>query len=132
MSEAENKAFVRRVTDELFNKRSVDAVSDFFAPELIPHILPPGMSCDRDGFKQLVAALVGAVDCSEGGGAGPGPPATVVTGRSTPAGSAALVGYDGPSRSSPRGTRRVPGSSTPPCLRTMPTPEPRSGRPIPT
>ena len=60
MSEAENKAFVRRVTDELFNKRSVDAVSDFFAPELIPHILPPGMSCDRDGFKQLVAALVGA------------------------------------------------------------------------
>ncbi len=60
MSEEENKAFVRRVIDELFSKKNVDAMSDFFAADLVPHILPPGMPSNRDGFKQLVTALVGA------------------------------------------------------------------------
>jgi predicted ester cyclase len=61
MSLEENKALVRRVTEEVFNKRNVAALDEFFAPNLVPNNpLPPGMSRDREGYRQLTAAILTA------------------------------------------------------------------------
>ncbi len=61
MSLEENKAFVRRVAEEVFNKKNAAALDEFFAPNLVPHILlPPGMTRDREGYKQMVTAILTA------------------------------------------------------------------------
>ena len=61
MSLEENKALVRRVTEEVFNKKNVAALDEFFAPNLVPNNpLPPGMSRDREGYRQLTTAILTA------------------------------------------------------------------------
>lgn len=57
----ENKALVRRGTEEVLNKGNVAAIDEFFAPNLVPYILlPPGMTRDREGYKQMVTAILTA------------------------------------------------------------------------
>ncbi len=60
MSLEENKVLVRCGIEEVFNKRSVAAIDEFFAPNVVPHTLPPGVPRDREGYKQMVTALLDA------------------------------------------------------------------------
>jgi steroid delta-isomerase-like uncharacterized protein len=56
MSTEENKAFVRRFYDE-FNKQNWAGVEEDCAPDYVMHDpLPPGISPDLAGFKQLCTA----------------------------------------------------------------------------
>ena len=59
MSE-ENKALVRRQTEEVFNKHNPDAVDEIYAPDFVNHSAPPGMPNDRAGLKALVGMNLGA------------------------------------------------------------------------
>jgi len=60
MSLEENKALVRRGTEEVFNKGNVAAIDEFFAPNLVPYSLPPAVTRDREGYKQMVTAILAA------------------------------------------------------------------------
>ena len=56
MSIEQNKVLVRRCIEEVFNKGDVTAIDEFFAPNFIPP-LQPGVTRDREGYKQFVAAF---------------------------------------------------------------------------
>ena len=60
MSEEENKALARRCIEEVHNRQNVAAMDEFFAPNVIPHSLPPAMTRDREGYKRMVSALFAA------------------------------------------------------------------------
>jgi len=60
MSVEENKALVRRCIEEVHNKRNVVAMDEFFAPNVIPHALPPTTTRGREGYKQMLSALFAA------------------------------------------------------------------------
>lgn len=59
MSVEENKALVRRCIEEVFNKGNVTAIDEFFAHNFVP-ALHSGVTRDREGYKQFVAAFFGA------------------------------------------------------------------------
>jgi steroid delta-isomerase-like uncharacterized protein len=57
MSAEENKAVVRRVLEEMFNKGNLDAADELIAPDFIDH--DPAMPEEvrgPEGFKQFAAA----------------------------------------------------------------------------
>ncbi len=54
MSE-ENKAIARRIYDEAWNKGNLDLIDELCDANLVAHNLPPEVSPDRAGFKQLIA-----------------------------------------------------------------------------
>jgi steroid delta-isomerase-like uncharacterized protein len=56
MSE-ENKALERRMYEEIFNKKNMAAVEQFFATDWVCHPLPPGMPPGLDGMKQWHALM---------------------------------------------------------------------------
>jgi steroid delta-isomerase-like uncharacterized protein len=51
MSE-ENKALERRMYEEIFNKKNIAAVEQFYATDWICHPSPPGMPPSLEGMKQ--------------------------------------------------------------------------------
>ena len=51
MSE-ENKALERRMYEEIFNKKNLGAVEQFYATDWVCHPSPPGMPPGLDGMKQ--------------------------------------------------------------------------------
>ena len=55
MSTEDNKALIRRFYEEVFNKRNLAAINDFYAPDHIDHTLPPGLPVGPDGTKQAIA-----------------------------------------------------------------------------
>jgi steroid delta-isomerase-like uncharacterized protein len=55
MSTEENKALIRRFYEEVFNKRNLAALDDFYAPEHADHTLPPGLPVGPEGTKQAIA-----------------------------------------------------------------------------
>lgn len=61
MSTEENKAIVRRMVDEVFNQGNIAATDEYLAPDFAEREeLPPGISRDREGVKQITAAFRGA------------------------------------------------------------------------
>jgi predicted SnoaL-like aldol condensation-catalyzing enzyme len=50
MSE-ENKAIVRRLTEEVFNRHDPDAVERFFAPDYVEHVPAPGQGQGSEGMS---------------------------------------------------------------------------------
>ena len=48
----ENKAIAWRLFDEVLNAHSLARCDDLYAPDYVPHSLPPGFSPDREGVKQ--------------------------------------------------------------------------------
>ena len=48
----ENKAIALRLFDEVLNAHSLARCDDLYAPDYVPHSLPPGFSPDREGMKQ--------------------------------------------------------------------------------
>lgn len=55
MSTEENKALIRRFYEEVFNKRNVAAIGDFFAPDHIDHTLPAGFPTGPEGTRQAIS-----------------------------------------------------------------------------
>ena len=50
-----NKALARRLFAEVFNAHSLARCDELYAPNYVPHSLPPGFSLDRDGTKQYLS-----------------------------------------------------------------------------
>jgi steroid delta-isomerase-like uncharacterized protein len=59
MSE-ENKALIRSAWDEIFNKKNLKAVDEYFAEDATLGFAPPGIPADREGFKQIMGPYLTA------------------------------------------------------------------------
>ena len=53
--EQENKALVRRFTEEVYNRRNLDAADEFLAPDFVDHGLSAGKEGYIEAYKQEVA-----------------------------------------------------------------------------
>ena len=54
MSTEQNKALVRRLMEEVFNRGNTSLVDELFAPDFVEHEeLPPGIPPGREAVKQL-------------------------------------------------------------------------------
>src|SRR5215210_9235005 len=53
--EQENKALVRRFTEEVYNRRNLDAADEFLAPDFVDHGLSAGKEGYIEAYKQQVA-----------------------------------------------------------------------------
>jgi predicted ester cyclase len=53
--EQENKALVRRFTEEVYNRRNLDAADEFLAPDFVDYGALPGENAGIEGYKQQVA-----------------------------------------------------------------------------
>jgi steroid delta-isomerase-like uncharacterized protein len=60
MSTEENKALVRRYTQEVFNAHNPDRTQEFVAGNVVSHNLPPGMPSGVEGIKQMTHMFVSA------------------------------------------------------------------------
>ena len=58
MSTEQNKALVRQMVEEVFNRGNTSRADEFLAPDFVEREeLPPGMPRDREGVKQLTAMM---------------------------------------------------------------------------
>src|SRR6266498_5497662 len=58
MSTEQNKALVRQMVEEVFNRGNVSLADEFWAPDFVDREgLPPGIPRDREGVKQLTTML---------------------------------------------------------------------------
>jgi len=58
MSTEQNKALVRQMVEEIFNRGNMSRVDEFLAPDFVEREeLPPGIPSGREGVKQLTAML---------------------------------------------------------------------------
>ena len=58
MSTEQNKALVRQMVEEVFNRGNVSLADEFLAPDFVEREeLPPGIPRDREGVKQLTTML---------------------------------------------------------------------------
>ena len=60
MSLEENKARVRQLYEEVFNKKNLAAVDDYFAANVIDHSLPPGAPGGIEGVRLTIGMFVTA------------------------------------------------------------------------
>lgn len=60
MSLEENKAHVRQLYEEVFNKKKLATIDDYFAANVIDHSLPPGAPGGIEGVKLTIGMFVGA------------------------------------------------------------------------
>ncbi|SRR6266508_649287 len=56
----ENKGLVRRMEEEIFNKRNVAAVDEFLAPGYVLRTAPEGTPSSRDAVKQFIGMYLEA------------------------------------------------------------------------
>jgi steroid delta-isomerase-like uncharacterized protein len=56
----ENKALYRRMTEVIWNKGDLDAIDEFFAPDVIIHSAPPEWPAGSAGVKATVTMWRGA------------------------------------------------------------------------
>ena len=58
MSTEQNKAIVRQMVEEIFNRGNMSRADEFLAPDFVEREeLPPGIPRDREGVKQLTIML---------------------------------------------------------------------------
>ena len=57
MSLEENKARVRQLYEEVFNKKNLAAIDDYFAPDVIDHSLPPARPVESRASDKPSACL---------------------------------------------------------------------------
>ena len=58
MSAEQNKALIRQMVEEVFNKGNFDKVDEYLAPNFVEHEeLPPGIPRGREGLKVLTAMM---------------------------------------------------------------------------
>ena len=54
----QHKTLIRRFYEEVMNKGNLNAIDELCAPSYVERaVLPPGISSDREGLKQLCAML---------------------------------------------------------------------------
>jgi steroid delta-isomerase-like uncharacterized protein len=54
MSTEDNKALMRRWYEEVFNQKNIAAIDEFVAPNVVDHLVPPGMPGGIEGTRQGV------------------------------------------------------------------------------
>ncbi len=54
---AENKAIMRRLIEEGFNKGDLELFDELVAPDFVNRSAPPGVPATREGWKQLSSML---------------------------------------------------------------------------
>jgi steroid delta-isomerase-like uncharacterized protein len=54
----DNKALVRRMEEELFNRRNLDAIDTFIAPEYVLRTAAEGTPNDREAIRGSIAAYL--------------------------------------------------------------------------
>ncbi len=52
---AENKALSRRTIEEIYNKGNLSIINEIYATDFINHSAPPGLTPDREGYKQFAS-----------------------------------------------------------------------------
>jgi steroid delta-isomerase-like uncharacterized protein len=58
MSIEQNKASFRRMMEEALNQGNISLIDELVAPDVVEHEeLPPGISADREGVKQMFTML---------------------------------------------------------------------------
>jgi steroid delta-isomerase-like uncharacterized protein len=58
MSTEQNKALVRQMVEETFNRGNIAYFDEIIAPDFVEReVLPPGIQSGREGVKQLTAML---------------------------------------------------------------------------
>jgi len=57
VSTEQNKALVRQLVEEVFNRGNVSRVDEFMAPDFVDHEGVPGYPPTREGFKQSIPML---------------------------------------------------------------------------
>ena len=58
MSVEQNKALVRQMVEEIFNRGNTSLAAEFLAPDFVEREeLPPGIPSDREGVTQLTTML---------------------------------------------------------------------------
>ena len=58
MSTEQNKALVRQMVEEIFNRGNMSRADEYLAPDFVEREeLPPGIPRDREGVKQLTAMM---------------------------------------------------------------------------
>lgn len=60
MAAEDNKALIRRLVDDFWNKRDVTVFDDVFATRFVDHTPQPGSEGTKEGFRQLALALQAA------------------------------------------------------------------------
>src|SRR5829696_55997 len=55
MSAEENKAVVRRLIEEVYNRGNLNITDELLAPDYVDHTWPPGKYAGREGLKRSVA-----------------------------------------------------------------------------
>ena len=58
MSAEQNKAIIRRMVEELFDRGNINRVGEFWATDFIEHeVLPPGIPAGPEGTKQMIGMM---------------------------------------------------------------------------
>lgn len=60
MSAEENKAVVRAMVEEVFNKKNVDALGDYIAEDMVDHNPPPTDKPGLEGYKDMFRMYLSA------------------------------------------------------------------------
>ena len=57
MSAEQNKALARKLVEEIINRGNISLADEIMTPDFIEHEGAPGLSKDREGFKQSIPML---------------------------------------------------------------------------
>lgn len=58
MLNEDNKELIRRFYEEVFNKRNLAALDDFYSPDHVDHSLPPGLPLGPEGTRQAISVML--------------------------------------------------------------------------
>jgi len=57
MSTEENKALIRKVTEEVYSQGNLAAVDRYYAPDWVLHDTPPNAGGDREALKEVLRVI---------------------------------------------------------------------------
>lgn len=60
MTTENNKALVRRLVEEVFNRRNLSVVDELVSPDFVEHEVIPGIPSGREGTRQMFAMVLAA------------------------------------------------------------------------
>ena len=57
MSAEENKALIRRVTEEVYSQGDLEAIDRYYAPDWVLHDAPPNAGGDREALQDVLGVI---------------------------------------------------------------------------